>query len=211
MKTSKIIRIVLAICVAIGVSIAFVALCITIISFIKKGETKKSTVNASWITITGELVQKDYGGEGGASMFKYWYNDRLYKNYSTITLNVGNIVVGEKYKILIDTTHPDIYLPVTWAPLFTQDELPLVDTTFGIIEDINNNFILSATSKYISKKSVVFVYTAQGKEFGRSQNLPPDYVKTYPELSIGKYYTVVYLKEDPQRAIIYLDKPCQPK
>jgi len=111
------------------------------------------------------------------------------------------LVLWEKYRILYDPEDPDHSKVLIDQPFFSREE----NTIYGeaIVEDL--------TTKFVVQPVVTFKYEVnnQGTKqiFERSQYLIESFQKEFPHLKIGAKYQVRYWSENPERAIIDLQKP----
>lgn len=167
-------------------------------------DKQKYTPNASWINGIGTLTKLDHG-KSSSNKIGYVYNNIWYDEYSAYNVSIEGAILGEKYRIKIDPNSPERYFPLTWEPVFTND-----DTTGYAKAEIIKVFRFRYSFKKNNNESdfgVRFVYFVDGKKFERGQNLPPDFKTIYPNLSKGQFFKLDYWKNNPQRAIVYLNDP----
>jgi hypothetical protein len=107
--------------------------------------------------------------------------------------------IGEKFLLKYDPLVPEGNYEYkrleVWHPVFLPGEV--TNYTVG-------------TVVYAVKKYILFdyTYTIEGQTYVRSQYLTNgDKIRTAPQVVKGARFLVEYLVEDPERAIIYLDKP----
>src|SRR5690606_3765452 len=104
--------------------------------------------------------------------------------------------IGDKFRIKYDPNNPEDYTIYTHKPVFST-----ADTVF-------DQKILITTGElervYSHRPVVLFSYEVQGEKYERNQDLPPNFRDTFPDLKEGNTYRVVYLSEEPKRAIILL-------
>ncbi len=112
---------------------------------------------------------------------------------------VGMLYEDEKCKIRYDLNDPNQIEILYWHPCFLPNEPTFV--TNAEIKLIQKANILSKLN------NINFQYTFGDIQFERNQILPPNYKELYPDLKEGQTYEVECWVENPQRAIIHLDKP----
>lgn len=140
-------------------------------------------------------VSYGYPGRPRGCDIRYIVNGQEYEGYSYMPNYEAYRIIGDKFKILYNPTNPKEFQVIEWEPVFTEDE-----ETIQVIGEIT-------TMGSIWGRSIEFTYKVNGQEYERWQYLPPDYEKRYPNLKEGNKYMVRAWAENPQRAIIYLDKP----
>jgi len=129
-------------------------------------------------------------------LFQFYHNKKTY-DYPGESMYWAPI--GEKFLLKYDTLHPERgygYKSLEmWHPVFLSGEV--TNYTVGTLVKI-----------YIKNVSFDYVYTIAGQTYIRAQYLPlNDQIKNHPELIKGAEFLVEYLVADPQRAILYIDKP----
>jgi len=130
-------------------------------------------------------------------LFQFYHHDKAYVYPGE---NMYWAPVGEKFLLKYDTLVPDGgyngYKSLQiWHPVFLPGEV--TDYTVGTLTFVRNKH------SYIG-----YIYTVGGKPYLRYQSLPlNDIGKDYPQLAKGARFLVEYLVDNPQRAIIYIDKP----
>jgi hypothetical protein len=107
--------------------------------------------------------------------------------------------IGEKFLLKYDPLVPEGNYEYkcleVWHPVFLPGEV--TNYTVGTV--------VNAVKKYILFD---YMYIVDGEKYVRSQYITnADKVRTCPQVAKGARFLVEYLVEDPERAIIYLDKP----
>jgi hypothetical protein len=98
-----------------------------------------------------------------------------------------------------DTLNPNGHYPysdlITWNPVFLSGES--THYTVGTLIKMHKNQVVFE-----------YVYTISGKKYDRVQDLADDdRVKKHPELVNGAEFLVEYWAQNPEHAILYIDKP----
>ena len=135
--------------------------------------------------------------DGNLNWIHYNVNGIQYKNRFDIR-SYGEIS-GEKYTMRYNINNPKEIEIDYWNPIFEKNET----TYFCVSKNIKIHWINFWEPKYI----VIYYYEANGYTHKKTQSLPPNYKKNYPNLKEGQIYEIETLSENPQRAIIHLDKP----
>jgi hypothetical protein len=150
----------------------------------------------NWEETYATLYKYGYG-RGAVSMIFYWVDGKRYEVNGSFGVN--GKVIGDKYLIKYN---PEQIKEYTWYVSFLTTEKTV--EAVGIINSISSaNLIFERTMDM----QIVFTYTVNDKEYQRSQDLQPDYKEKRPNLSAGQKYKVLYWDKNPQRAVLYLDKP----
>lgn len=149
-------------------------------------------VDETWVEVIGTLQKTSNGIKFHHEVFSYEYGGKFYTEEDYISFSVIGNVVNEKYIIKVNSKKPDHYSVVGWKPVFTKDEM----TKVGVCK------ITSIIKK--ANPLVLFEYSVNGVSYKRGQFLPD---LTYSELKEGSLYEVEYWVDNPQRAIIHIDKP----
>ena len=107
--------------------------------------------------------------------------------------------IGERFLLKYDTLVPEggyQYKSLQiWHPVFLPGEV--TNYTVGTLVFARNKHLF-----------IDYIYTIQGNTYARAQCLAlNDRVRNHPQLVKGARFLVEYLVADPQRAIIYIDKP----
>ena len=129
-------------------------------------------------------------------LFEYYVGNKKYQDPGETSMPWAP--KGEKYLFRYDKLHPEnqecTYL-ITEHPVFLPEEMTAY--TYGTLEKISR-----------SHESFDFKYTILEKKYERVQNLAfGDPVKNHPQLVNGAEFLVEYWVQNPQRAILYMDKP----
>jgi hypothetical protein len=145
-------------------------------------------------TIATKMSHEMYGSHGSYDLYIYYVGN---KRYDYTGPDMAFAPKGEKYLLKYDTLYPGggfehSYLK-TEHPVF----LPGENTKYTV-----------GTLKKVHKGgfSLDYVYTILGKEHSTVQFLA-DPAKKYPQLVTGAEFLVEYWVNNPERAILYMDKP----
>jgi hypothetical protein len=103
----------------------------------------------------------------------------------------SKMVIGEKFIVIYEKNNPTIFQIDEYSPIFVEDES--VNSIVGEVTDLVT----------FGKNSVTFQYVVEGMEYTKFQL----YNESIFNPKKGDKYKVNYWLENPQRAIIYLDKP----
>lgn len=117
-------------------------------------------------------------------------------------------VVGEKFVVVYEDKKPSNCIVLRHRPVFTDIESKFVEQTKGVITKDAHKYNWSS-NKHIPNHGIEFEYEVNGQKFTKAQSLPKDYKKQYPNLKEGSIYEVEYWNKNPERAIIYLEKPAK--
>jgi hypothetical protein len=147
-------------------------------------------------TTVGTIVDRDFSIKDHVyPVYEYYVGNKKYQGTEKQDLTWAPY--GEKYLVVYDSLYPEdqkyVHL-ITGCPVFLPGEV--TNYTVGkIIGDM-----------YIRKDFVTyeFEYTILGKTYQRIQFLDG---RDHPELTNGAAFMVEYWVENPQRAILYADKP----
>jgi hypothetical protein len=190
-------------------SVLFTVVMASILSFFWG---KDVTIGLDWVETIGTLTETNYGGEGGAAKFRYVVNSVEFEEYSgaEICHRGEGYVKGEKYRIKANPQKPKEFEVLIWAPIFTSDEETA--RTIGIVTKIYQPSITLwglLEDTISSAYSIRFKYCPDkwNNAIVRSQDMVPNFRKTYPNVKEGQQYVLEYLKNDPRRALIHMDKP----
>jgi len=133
-----------------------------------------------------------YKKRGGNSNLIYTIGE---KEYKITGMHIESFVIEDKFTIMYENGRPDFAEILYYKPIFLDKE-----KTF-------NHYAKVISFMPIGSPSIKFSYDINGINYTRWQYLPTDYKKLFPELKKGKKYRIKALFENPQRSIIYLDKP----
>jgi hypothetical protein len=114
------------------------------------------------------------------------------KEYVTKTLNDEGMAKGDRYILIFEKENPQKCEVLLERPVFLNGEE--VRESEGIIKKVSK----------IAKDFVRYEYIIEGKTYSRTQLLSKEFKPI-----VGQKYVVYYWVENPQRAIIYLDKLLQ--
>jgi len=178
--------------------IIFCGVFIAILSSCAIGENK-NVDDSNWKETYATLYKYGYG-RGAVSMIYYRVEGKLYKTNGSFS--VQGKVLGDKYLIKYNPDNPKQIKEYAWNVGFLKTEKTV--EAVGIINSISSANLIFGRAKDMQ---IVFTYTVNDKEYQRSQDLQPDYKEKYPNLSEGQKYKVLYWDKNPQRAVLYLDKP----
>lgn len=112
-------------------------------------------------------------------------------------------VVGEKFKVVYEEKEPSKNVVLTYEPVFAESES--TNKSKGRVKRIYR--FSWSSDEYSPNHGIEFEYEVNGKKFTKAQSLPKDYKEKYPSLKEGSIYEVEYWNQNPERAIIHLDKP----
>lgn len=157
---------------------------------------------ANWDETIGVMTKRMWG-KSSVGEFRYDYKGKTYVCKNSRGIDTYGSVTGEKYVLKVNPENPEEYVPIDWRPLFTNDEE--FDTTICTVTRVFK-FRFGSNQKFFASHSADFTYYVDEEEFERSQALPPDFEKLYKNLKKGGKYRVVYSINNPQRAILILDK-----
>ncbi len=108
-------------------------------------------------------------------------------------------VNGEKYVIRYNIDNPQDVEIEYWNPVFEKDEKTII---------LKGKIIKVGYVNFFSSKAFVnFDVYVNGRTFNRTQTLPKNVKKIYPNLKKGQYYKVECEEGNLRRCIIHLDKP----
>lgn len=130
--------------------------------------------------VTDCEVIKTGNMKGNYVVTKYYYND---KKYEIREASPAFIEVGEKFKIMVDTTDPNKSVILFESPFFYNTDI--TDVSIGEITEV-------------LEKRVTYQYSVSGTRFKRIQGI------INKKLKVGDTYEVQYLVSNPAIAIIQL-------
>jgi hypothetical protein len=140
--------------------------------------------------------ESPYGGHGSYDLYVYYIEN---KRYDYQGANESWAPKGEKCLLKYDTLQPDGYYPhselLSEHPVFLPGE--------------STHYTVGTLIKMHKRQEVFeYVYTISGKKYDRVQDLKiDDPVKNHPQLVNGAQFLVEYWVNNPERAILYIDKP----
>ncbi len=142
----------------------------------------------------GQVYKITLGGGEGA-WIEYYVDGNRYASFEG--LRYRGMVLGDRFNILYDPSNPESFKIIRWEPVFVEEE-ETVQSTGKLIKVTKESWMFFG--------SVIFTYQVGKKIYNRKQFLNPN-LKNYEVMEIGNKYVIRYWIHDPQRAIIYLDKP----
>jgi hypothetical protein len=166
-----------------------VALCMSSCAF---WDSVSGTIHVPKYTV-GTIVIPHYLSYGGGphSVCEYAVDGVLYRTDGPYPSHY--LVKGEKYRVEYDSLHPGFAEVIEEEPVFLPDEE--VITCIGEIRSF-------------SKVSCIFAYLMTDTEtLAKQQSISKGALEKYPLLKVGAKFEVKFDPDNPQRAIIYLDKP----
>ena len=137
-----------------------------------------------------------YGGHGSYDLYIFYVGNKRYDYHGT---NKSYAPKGEKYLLKYDTLYPNgdfehVEL-ITEHPVFLPGEK--TNYTVGRLVKMHKNSI-----------SLLYRYTVLGKKHEREQFLAEDDpARNHPQLVNEAEFLVEYWVSNPERAILYIDKP----
>ncbi len=135
---------------------------------------------------------------GGNNCYAYYivneveYRIRFPKKY-------GSAQEGEKCYLRYNEYQPDEAKVLAWRVTYLPDEV-----TFKVEGYIKRIYWFSFSEP---KHSFEYIYIIDGDEYFRAQTLPPHYKLVYPNLKVGQKFEVECWVDNPERAIMHLDRP----
>src|SRR5690625_985294 len=181
-----------------GFRIIVIGILVSALSSCAIGDNKNIDDN-NWKETYATLYKYGYG-RGAVSMIFYWVDGKRYEVNSYFDAN--GKAIGDKYLIKYNPDNPKQIKEYTWNVGFLTTEK--TEESVGVIENIDSKRIDFGRTRV---SWISFDYTVNGKIYQRTQDLQPDYKEKYPNLSEGQKYKVLYWAKNPQRAVLYLDKP----
>lgn len=145
------------------------------------------------------IVVSDQQNSTSAPKFKHQVNGKEY--VGTYVAQLPGLTIGEVFPLRYNPDNPREILVDLWEPLFLPNEL--------ISETVGEITCVSEVKFGSPRPAVCFEYVADDETVNRLQELPMNYKTQFPKLIVGQRYEVDYWKENPKRAIIYLDKPVE--
>ena len=172
---------------------------------------KPGIIDDTWVSSYCQVSEKK--AKNGPNVYvTYWIkddsNNRLVsKEMYAASLRSRTAVIGEVFPISYNPKNPEEFFVATWKPIFLEGEVSM--TAIGkIIREPSSLGISDKESKEYSTHYIEFTFTMNGTTYRKFQHLPPMYIqKDSGTIVKGRKFEVEYWVENPQRAIIYLDKP----
>ena len=149
--------------------------------------------DSNWIKTYAVLYYIGYG-KSSTNRLAYWVDGKRFDYHSSA---YSAMIPGEKFEIKYNPDAPKEIKEYTWNPVFLTSEI-----TLECIGEIKRLF-------YFKKEryAIAFHYKVGNKVFKREQDLPPNYLEQYPSISEGQKYKVIYWAENPERSVMYINKP----
>ena len=170
-------------------------------------DKEKYTITPQWIVVMG-TISKIEGGEGYTPFFSYNVNEKSFDCSSYKDFSTTGFIAREKYMLNVNNQHPECYVPLDWTPLFTGDERrKKAIATIVRVWKFKYKVFFSPIEAIQSRYEEMFRYSVNGEEHERGQHLPPNFDAKNSSVKKGGSYEVEYWVDNPQRAIIHLDKP----
>jgi hypothetical protein len=164
---------------------------ITTLSFCSSNKQKQSII---WKETIGTIDPTN--GYKNAKLY-YKVNDHLFEG--SFPHSLENQFRGEKYTMRYNVNNPNEIEIDYWNQVFEQGEKTL--TFIAKVEKIHTKNFLKPWP------FIVFTYSVRGKQIENCIYLPPDFMKSYPNLKVGQYYEVQCWDENVWRAVLHFDKP----
>src|SRR5690625_1071704 len=160
----------------------------------------KNVDDSNWKETYATLYRYSTVSRASVNMVFYWVDGKKYEVNGHF--NPNGKTIGDKYLIKYNPDNPEQIKEYTWNVGFLTTEK--TEETVGVIGSIDSKYIDFGRTKVIW---IGFTYVVNGEKHKRTQHLQPDYKEKYPNLSEGQKYKVLYWDKNPQRAVLYLDKP----
>ena len=185
-------------------------------NFMDSFTTKDYIPDRSWVEIPGSFSKYSHVPKGTECAFDYVYNGRKYDRISSGGYDIDKYYakIGDKFMLKINPKSPEKYLPIRWKPLF----LPKEKTSLvpGIILNIKRsekssfflfrNYFHKQFDSPFSKYRIGFSYEVSSISYEKGQYLSPYLDSLNEKIKIRQKFEVEYLIDNPQRAIIHIDK-----
>lgn len=191
----------------IGIAVILLSLFIWIVNLFLKPQK----IDDSWVKSYCQ-ISKIMAKNGPHVYVSYWVKDTatnatIIKEEYAASLRLSTPVIGEIFPMIYNPESPDEFFAFSWKPLFLEKEI----TEFAIGEISREPFQSTFFSKEPEKYSTIgieFMFEADGRTYRKTQDLPPMFKTTYPRrIKKGDKFEVRYWVDNPQRAVIHLDKP----
>lgn len=168
--------------------------------FIK--DSPSSIANPKYTIGTIASLKQGQRATGLDAVVVFQVNGRSYETPIGSSKYEAN-VVGEKFKVVYEKKDPSKNRVLTYEPVFAESES--TNESEGRVTRIYR--YSWSSDEYSPNHGVEFEYEVDGERFTKAQSLPKDYKEQYPSLKEGSIYEVEYWNQNPERAIIHLDKP----
>ena len=192
----------------IGITAVLLSLSIWFVNLFLK---KSQKMDDSWVESYCQ-ISKIMAKNGPHVYVSYWVKDSvgnptIIRDRYAASLRLSTPVIDEIFPIAYNPNNPDEFFAFSWNPVFLNKEI--TKSTTGIISraPYQSKFFSKKPEKY-SAHSIEFTFWIDGSCYRKSQHLPPMFIRNSPgKIKKGDKFEVEYWIENPQRAIIYLDKP----
>lgn len=173
------------------IQVALVALTLNL--FLSCNGSKTVVANENWITTWGTLSGVTHNRKIRYEVNGQYYSQRFYKSY------YGMVPKGEKYELKYNPNNP-LEIEICYScPIFLEDE-----NTKIIVGEVKQ---VEWVGGKIYKHLFLYSYTIGGVKKVKEQGLPINFREIYPELEEGQRYYVEFWLDDPDRAVMHLNKP----
>ena len=156
---------------------------------------------SNWVEVVGKLTKQSHG-KSSATEFEYTYNGETYNRVSSgrDVVKGNKTVLGELYVLKVNPNKPEQYIILPWKMVFNESEV--IDSCIGKIIKVGE-----ANPFGVKFRKMEFEYVAYGKLYTRYQYISLEDIVFFPKLRKNQCYPVTFWQEDPQRAILYFDRP----
>lgn len=145
-------------------------------------------------TTTCTVAHQSEDAVGFIGWVDFSYNNKVYHK----VISHFHTVLGAKYLIQFDSLNPDNNFVMFDKPIFLPDEKTF--WAIAILKRINNSNVHFVYEIIIDGKKIKKYVVTQAICCGKVKKL-------HPELKKGQKFNVRYSPENPNRAIVYIDKP----
>lgn len=187
------------------VTISLITLAFSFLAFLIVGGIYAALTKPDWETTDSMTIGTITKIKGGGAWFTYTSDGEMHEEFDG--LYQYGMTLGEKYWIKYCSTCLSTFTSkikaIKYLPVFTEGETYL-ETTAKI-----TRIYKFAWGGIGADTGIEFTYVAgeSNETFERSQTLPPNYIKKYPDLKVGQQYKVRVWTIDNRRAILDLDSP----
>jgi hypothetical protein len=137
----------------------------------------------------------DYVTSNNYDVFVYYVGGKRGEYH---TGNMSDVIIHEKFLLKYDTLYPvdpEHCKFMLEHPVFIPGEV--TGYTYGTLKKLSGRH-----------QGFEFTYTVLGKEYEKTQELAlVDMVRNHPQMVNGAEFLVEYWVKNPDRAILYMDKP----
>ena len=185
---------------AIYVCAVLVVLYIVVV-LVTKCSTSIYKKSSLWPEVEGVLTRQSMG-KSSHTDFEYFYNGKKYNGPSSggDAITAYKTVLGEVYILRVNPQKPEQYTIQSWRVGFKAGEK--VDSVIGKIKLVGEWHPFGKTLREME-----FEYNAYGTIYTRKQKISPYDTVDFPKLENGQCYPVVFWQENPQRAVMYFNRP----